>query len=1117
MTAQLNHMAQIWWEWMFPMFWQVSILIILVTLLDMTLRRWAWPQVRYALWGLIFIKLIIPPSWQMPTSVISWIQPKVENRISIQVEPANLITAPSQQASVSSMPQQRQSDPQAITPVTPKLNWKGLAFLFWIAGVTAFSLMLLLKMSRLPKRHKARTQGIAPEWFGDIFAKTTQRLKLRRTPIVVFSRDAKIPAVYGLFRPILLLPDRYFDQFSKGQAEHVLMHELCHLKRGDLFIHWFCILLQIFYWFNPLLIWTRRQMRHVCELCCDLSVANILREETADYRNTLIESTYRLFTETVEPGLGLLGLFEEPFRIASRLKWLEKKTWKNHKRKIIAAAVTGLVMFICVMPMAGRSQSTEQKISQISPSIEAKAGLSDEDAKLIEAATEGDLGTVSAALAGGSDVNARNNQGLTALMKASARGYTDVVKLLLTNGADVNAKNSVGYTALMAASRPGHTDIVRLLLDNGADVNERDADGGTALMGASFAGYTDVVKILLDYGADINAKTIKGETALDIAHENKYADIEQLFKKAGSKKETTPQTNDKKLILAAQDGDLEAARAALTNGEHINATDSKGQTALMWASQKGHADIVKLLLDEGANANVKYKDGGTALMAASGAGHAEVVKLLLNKGVEVNATDIDNKTALMAASEMGHADIVKLLLDKGANVNVKAYNGMTALAAATVRGHINITQMLEKAGADRIIAWNYLTLNILRNAAYAQEGYWVDNQTYTDSIEKLEGAYGLHINEGLTLRIISADKDQYHMIASHEQGDKMYQINGPGGYVEEYSEPGSTSSTKATASATTSSELHLRLIDSTGKPVPFSKAELLIDAWLATNEQTAFPLKTDGNLLVLPLDEEIVHETWAVKNSQWDRNYYLYLEAEGYAPVRSKGIYFIGANGEAVVEFHNGPKITAAKGQKKEIELTLRKPQNRSLLFVDDNHNPVSGVKVKSYMFWSRSNHCGYPQGADLLAEETSDKEGRVAIPDGEFEYLLEFEKELYHLKDTSDFGPMTLITYLSSQETVIPLHKLIRHPLEMVVQKDGRPQANRWLSGYLKGCSCGGCDGGIAVTDENGRISLDEFYPEMWEFISFNKGDQYGTGFAWKADPNEFSGEEVIEVELSE
>ena len=72
----------------------------------------------------------------------------------------------------------------------------------------------------------------------------------------------------------------------------------------------------------------------------------------------------------------------------------------------------------------------------------------------------------------------------------------------------------------------------------------------------------------------------------------------------------------------------------------------------------------------------------------------------------------------------------------------------------------------------------------LRNAATAQEAYYVDNVTYTDSLENLLGSnYGLIISEGVTLQIISGDKRGYTMVSFHKNGDKKYQIKGPGGII----------------------------------------------------------------------------------------------------------------------------------------------------------------------------------------------------------------------------------------------------------------------------------------------------------------------------------------------
>ena len=53
---------------------------------------------------------------------------------------------------------------------------------------------------------------------------------------------------------------------------------------------------------------------------------------------------------------------------------------------------------------------------------------------------------------------------LRPLIEASSKGDTEKVQALLAQGADVNAKNNDGGTALMIASGQGHTDIVVVLL-----------------------------------------------------------------------------------------------------------------------------------------------------------------------------------------------------------------------------------------------------------------------------------------------------------------------------------------------------------------------------------------------------------------------------------------------------------------------------------------------------------------------------------------------------------------------------------------------------------------------------------------------------------------------------
>ncbi len=85
------------------------------------------------------------------------------------------------------------------------------------------------------------------------------------------------------------------------------------------------------------------------------------------------------------------------------------------------------------------------------------------NSQLIEAASRGETKKVKALLDAEADVEAKNNNGHTALMLAALSGNTDTAKALLEAGADLEAKNNNGGTALMSAAQQGHTEIVELL------------------------------------------------------------------------------------------------------------------------------------------------------------------------------------------------------------------------------------------------------------------------------------------------------------------------------------------------------------------------------------------------------------------------------------------------------------------------------------------------------------------------------------------------------------------------------------------------------------------------------------------------------------------------------
>lgn len=74
MLQAVNGLAETWWAWMGPMFWQAAFVVFLVAGIDVVSRRRLWPGLRYALWLLILAKLVLPPTFSLPTSATSGFQ-----------------------------------------------------------------------------------------------------------------------------------------------------------------------------------------------------------------------------------------------------------------------------------------------------------------------------------------------------------------------------------------------------------------------------------------------------------------------------------------------------------------------------------------------------------------------------------------------------------------------------------------------------------------------------------------------------------------------------------------------------------------------------------------------------------------------------------------------------------------------------------------------------------------------------------------------------------------------------------------------------------------------------------------------------------------------------------
>ena len=137
----------------------------------------------------------------------------------------------------------------------------------------------------------------------------------------------------------------------------------------------------------------------------------------------------------------------------------------------------------------------------------------------------------------GADVNARDDDGWSALIFASYLGNVPTMRLLMDDGANLEAKTTSGccpgHTPLLMAVSFGGDDAMLLLLIRGANLEAKDNIGNTALIRAASSGETPMVRALLDKGADINARNYLNETALAVASRNEHIETVRTILRRG--------------------------------------------------------------------------------------------------------------------------------------------------------------------------------------------------------------------------------------------------------------------------------------------------------------------------------------------------------------------------------------------------------------------------------------------------------------------------------------------------------------------------------------------------------------------------------------------------------
>jgi beta-lactamase regulating signal transducer with metallopeptidase domain len=321
MLEHINSIGQAFVEFAWPLFIRSSALMAILLLVELLLRKRVRAAIRYWMWMLLPMQLLVPVS-------VSWFV-KMDCRLksdlaSVSVSfitPAEILTASQTQEVLQQL---HARDSVKIAAVLPKITWQGTIFLIWLAIVAAM-VLLLVRQTLFARRIVAQAQD-ANALMKDILGYCCTCIGVRRKVRLKVSADATSPIVCGLLRPVILVPRNLAVSLGSRHLRSVLLHELAHIKRGDLGLNLVQTILQIAYFYNPLLWLVNSVIRTVREQAVDENVLAAVGEKTPWYPETL---TNVAGLDLKDPGLGLslVGVVESKSALVSRITHILNLPW----------------------------------------------------------------------------------------------------------------------------------------------------------------------------------------------------------------------------------------------------------------------------------------------------------------------------------------------------------------------------------------------------------------------------------------------------------------------------------------------------------------------------------------------------------------------------------------------------------------------------------------------------------------------------------------------------------------------------------------------------------------------------------------------------------------------
>jgi protocatechuate 3,4-dioxygenase beta subunit len=246
---------------------------------------------------------------------------------------------------------------RATLPVISTLDWPSLVGRCFLAGTVLMSAWLALgSWHTAVLRRRSRP---APEGSIAILARVVGQE--HAPPALLIHGTLRQPVAVGVWRPAIILPEKFVEAEPEHRLEAALAHEWAHIRNRDLWLIALVRLLLPVLFAHPAYWWLRRRTRLDQEMLADASASAV--EGRLNYAEVLLTWSRESTAYPVFAALGSLALFERPSQITLRILTLLDRSfrveaacpawWKLALRVGTVLAVLAVSMVTLRPPAAG--------------------------------------------------------------------------------------------------------------------------------------------------------------------------------------------------------------------------------------------------------------------------------------------------------------------------------------------------------------------------------------------------------------------------------------------------------------------------------------------------------------------------------------------------------------------------------------------------------------------------------------------------------------------------------------------------------------------------------------------------------------------------------------------